>query len=219
MTSMTVPITASQCPPPAAAPAVAQTLTLPEGRYRSPKRNYEAGQKSSKYKTSAGIDIHRSAPKCARIPLATRRSPSPSLSPFDFFGADDDTNSARKRLRSFQHTSSYVAKPSSMSRSITPVKSSCRSETPLSASNRINEHSTAASPLPLPPLPPRLPTARVLFGQAPTVAETQDFFMQVESQLREGFNENRRIGTPQPASILDPEPSASHDDTLREGEA
>ena len=99
-----------------------------------------------------------------------------------------------------------------MGRSITPASTGRRSETPLSASNRITQHSTAASPRPCAPLPPRLPTARVLFGQAPTVAETQDFFMQVEHQLREDFEGTHRpMGTSQPASVLNPEPSPSQD--------
>jgi hypothetical protein len=79
----------------------------------------------------------------------------------------------------------------------------------MSASNRINENSTAASPLPLPPLAPRLPTARVLFGQAPTIAEITDFFRQVENQLIEGFEGSRRLGTPQLESVLNPELSGS----------
>ncbi|KAG7671790.1 hypothetical protein NADE_000562 [Nannochloris sp. 'desiccata'] len=216
--NLPIPVAASQCPPPAAAPAVAQTLTLAEVMYRSPKRNFTAGEKRSKYRASAAVAIRRSAPGCSTMHLPNRRSPSPSLAPFDLFAAAD-SNSPHKRLRSFRHTSSSVAKLSHLSRSITPVKSGRRSETPLSASNRINQHSSAASPLPCAPLPPRLPTARVLFGQAPTIAETQDFFMQVEHQLREDFAGNRRIGTPQPASVLNPDPSASHDDTLWDSEA
>jgi hypothetical protein len=50
----------------------------------------------------------------------------------------------------------------------------------------------------------------VLFGEAPTVAETQDFFMQVENQLREDFEGNRTTPQP-PASVLNPEHSASLD--------
>jgi hypothetical protein len=216
--TLTAPVGTNQCPPPAAAPAVAQTLTLTEVMYRTSKRNLRTGEKSWKYGSAAAVAIRKPVPGCARIPLPNRRSPSPSLSPFDLFATAADTNSARKRLRSFQQTTSSVANSSNYARSITPASSGRRSETPLSASNRINQHSTAASPRPCAPLPPRLPTARVLFGQAPTIAETQDFFMQVEHQLREDFEGNRRIGTPQPASVLNPAPSVSNE-TLWDSEA
>ena len=210
---MTLTVGATQCPPAAAAPAVAQTLTLTEVMYRSPKRTLKAGEKNGSYQAT----VRKPPTGFTRIPLPTRRSPSPALSPFDLFTAAD-INSARKRLRSFQETaSSSMANSSNLARSITPGSSGRRSETPLSASNRINQHSTAASPTPCAPFPPRLPTARVLFGQAPTHTETQDFFTQVEFQLREHFAGNRRIGTPQPASVLNPEPSASHD-SLWEGD-
>ena len=169
------PSTTAPPPPPPQSSAVIN-LPLSEVMRRSPPRSlrYSTGWKYDRISTG----------KPSSLPAA-RRSPSPVCSPLELFISGDHRAASRKRPRTTNTIPVQMLPVGSLRRSITPASvGGRRSETPLSASHRIPPP-TADSPQPCALLSARLPTARVLFGEPPTSAETSDFFTQVERQLQE----------------------------------